>query len=139
MMIDQGELFPEMVVLEPTISMERGDTYVAQCSWCGLLVCADRKYPLGECPACRDHRPAGYRHSWWEQESVNTGPFRELICATCEKPVDPEYSVVFTWWDEERVHHPSCIQTFEVGAPVPAWAEKQGGLARPEGVQEARA
>lgn len=37
-------------------------------------------------------------------------------CYVCEGDVDIGiYSVVFTWWDEERICHPSCIQTFAVG------------------------
>jgi len=72
--IAQGELFPGLVEIRPTIAMRRGDSFVAQCSWCGLLVCADRKDELGDCPACTDRRPAGCRHSWWGQE-LPVGPF----------------------------------------------------------------
>lgn len=74
--LEQLELLPD-VVIRPTIAMQRGESFVTQCSWCGLLVCADRKVPLGDCPACSSSatRPAAYRHSWWEQD-FPVGPFR---------------------------------------------------------------
>lgn len=77
-MYEQLELLPD-VVQRPTISMEQGETFVSQCSWCGLLVCAARVVPLGDCPACSSSRPtlrAGYRHGWWGQ-TLPVGPFRE--------------------------------------------------------------
>lgn len=128
----QGELFPAAVVLKPTIASSRGETYVAQCSWCGLLICADHGAKLGDCPACPSSRPEGYRQSWWRQD-LPVGPFEAKPlehpkCHTCGEPVEPEYSVVFRWWDDLRIHHPSCIQTFAVGTPLPKWAAEQGAL-----------
>lgn len=59
-----------------------------------------------------------------------------MNCYTCGRTVEPEYSVVFRWWEETRVHHPSCIQTFEVGR-APASLAAQGELLPPEWVVRA--
>ncbi|MEQ1573075.1 MAG: hypothetical protein ABL993_02405 [Vicinamibacterales bacterium] len=82
-MIVQGELFPTEVTLRPTIAMQRGDSFVVQCSYCGLLVCAARKVALGDCPACPGNRPADYEHSWWRQD-LPVGPFRPELVARDE-------------------------------------------------------
>jgi hypothetical protein len=62
-----------------------------------------------------------------------------MNCYTCGKPVDPEYSVVFRWWEATRVHHPSCIHTFEVGTPVSRHLASQQELLPPEWVRNALA
>lgn len=68
-------LFSDMELV-PTIAMERGSSFVAQCAWCGTLVCVPGRSDgtpapraLGDCPSCR--RDAG----WWRQD-LNEGPFR---------------------------------------------------------------
>lgn len=66
----QLELFPREVTLEPTPAMVAGSAYAAQCSWCGLLVCVQTKYPLGRCPACKGA-------TWWPQD-LPIGPFRHI-------------------------------------------------------------
>lgn len=68
MVNEQGEFFPEEVVLEPTIAMARGEAFVSQCAWCGALLCASREVKLGLCPAC------GVDDGWWEQ-MLPVGPF----------------------------------------------------------------
>lgn len=73
-MVVQMELFPDVVVVAtPAIAV--GESFVAQCSWCGLLVCAAHEVELEDCPACRSSRAPGYKHSWWRQE-LDVGPFR---------------------------------------------------------------
>lgn len=74
--VAQGELFPTAIEIRPTISMQAAESFVTQCSWCGLLVCAEEKVELGDCPACSSSsaRPAAYVHSWWRQE-LPVGPF----------------------------------------------------------------
>jgi hypothetical protein len=64
----QLELFPH-VGIRPTIAMQRGDTYVTQCAWCGLLVCASTKVKLGRCP-----HPHPEERGWWKQR-LPVGPF----------------------------------------------------------------
>jgi hypothetical protein len=56
---DQLEL-PLDIEIRPTISMQRGESRVDQCSWCGLLVC-HQKRKLGACPACGSER-------WWPEK-----------------------------------------------------------------------
>lgn len=54
-------------------------------------------------------------------------------CHVCDRPVKPEYSVLFRWWDDTEVVHPSCIQTFAVGRPVSPHLKGQAELfSRPE-------
>ncbi len=63
--------------LEPTIAMERGDSYVAQCAYCGLLAAVpgpmrDEKLntaTLGDCPRCQSD------HGWWNATEP-VGPFK---------------------------------------------------------------
>lgn len=86
----QGELFPETVQIRPTIAMQAGESFVAQCSWCGLLVCAEKKAPLGDCPACSSSsaRPVAYPHSWWAQD-LPVGPFIDRNALACHVPGTP--------------------------------------------------
>lgn len=60
-----------------------------------------------------------------------------MICYTCGGEVKPEYSVVFRWWEATRVHHPSCILTFEAESGAPKSLAAQGELLPPEWVQGA--
>lgn len=63
------------LVLEPTIAMRRGESFVVQCNWCGCLLAvsgnAQARQPrdLGACPACNEHT------EWWPQH-VPVGPFK---------------------------------------------------------------
>lgn len=86
---EQLELFTD-VAIRPTPAMRRGDAFLAQCAWCGTLVCVPgpsvdgtpRRPDLGACPSCR--RSAG----WWRQDLGN-GPFHPRtwaltdVVATC--------------------------------------------------------
>ena len=74
----QLDLFPDVEIV-PTPAMRERKSFVAQCGWCGALICvpsssdpevATKAAALGTCPACA-HPTAG----WWTQ-SLNTGPFR---------------------------------------------------------------
>lgn len=77
-----GAMAPRGVQLQTTEGIRRSDDYVAQCAWCGLLVCASHKplggrapdalvklnkSGLGACPACGGQQ-------WWQQE-LCVGPF----------------------------------------------------------------
>lgn len=76
----QLSLFPDISV-RPTIAMQRGDSFISQCGYCGLLVCvpgrgidgthrgASRPAELGTCPSC------GRDQGWWQQEP-GVGPFK---------------------------------------------------------------
>ncbi|OJT27309.1 hypothetical protein BO221_04815 [Archangium sp. Cb G35] len=69
-MTAQLELFPADVEVVATRAMQRGETHVVQCSWCGLLVCAARAVELRPCPACDKWG------GWWVQ-TLPVGPFLE--------------------------------------------------------------
>jgi uncharacterized paraquat-inducible protein A len=59
--------------IEPTISMERGDAFVSQCNYCGLLVCvpgsATGHRRLAGCPSCDKQS--------WSRQSLPVGPFKK--------------------------------------------------------------
>lgn len=80
----QLELFPTLAI-HPTIAMRRGDSHLAQCAWCGTLVCSPStaNHQLGACPSCA--HPDG---RWWKQTYHSVGPFRfgqpdPSACAHC--------------------------------------------------------
>lgn len=59
--------------LKPTEAMRAGESEVAQCTYCGALICFDRTVSegatLGPCPAC------GNNERWWSQDCASVGPF----------------------------------------------------------------
>jgi hypothetical protein len=105
----QLSLFPDISV-RPTIAMQRGDSFLAQCGYCGLLVCvpgvgvdgthrgATNVRQLGPCPSCR--RDQG----WWQQEpgvgpfKPRTWPLADVVARCPQCGLEWTDSTPHSWW-----------------------------------------
>lgn len=77
---EQLALFDD-IEFRPTIAMQKGQSFLAQCGWCGVLVCVPSQisgrrkwiHDLGDCPSCDSKHTKGPR---WHGVDLGTGPFQ---------------------------------------------------------------
>lgn len=70
----------ESIQLQLTPAMEKGESSVWQCAWCGSLAYNTRGAgkPSGPCPVCITEDFAEAAGGWLRQD-VPVGPFREPV------------------------------------------------------------